>query len=109
MIVQNHARTIATQAGLGANELRKEEATRVGRRNMSSNASYFPIQGHCDDRFAAVRAAFEANFQRGADIGASVVLIKDGETLVDLWGGAKDADRTQPWERDTVVAVASTT
>jgi CubicO group peptidase (beta-lactamase class C family) len=76
---------------------------------MSSDANYFPIEGHCDDRFAPVRTAFEANFKRGADIGASVVLIKDGETLVDLWGGAKDAGKTEPWERDTIGAVASTT
>jgi CubicO group peptidase (beta-lactamase class C family) len=76
---------------------------------MSSNANYFPIEGHCNDRFAGVRAAFEANFQRGADIGASVVITLDGETVVDLWGGAKDAAATQAWEPDTIVGVASTT
>jgi CubicO group peptidase (beta-lactamase class C family) len=76
---------------------------------MSTDAQYFPVQGHCDDRFAGVRAAFEANFARGADIGASVVITLDGEPVVDLWGGAKDAAATQPWERDTIVGVASTT
>jgi CubicO group peptidase (beta-lactamase class C family) len=69
----------------------------------------FPVQGLCDARFAGVRQAFEANFARGADIGASVVVTLDGEPVVDLWGGAKDADGTQAWAPDTIVAVASTT
>jgi CubicO group peptidase (beta-lactamase class C family) len=76
---------------------------------MSTDAHYFPVQGHCGDRFAGVRAAFEANFARGADVGASVAITLDGEPVVDLWGGAKDAAATQPWERDTIVGVASTT
>ncbi len=76
---------------------------------MSTSANYFPIQGLCNDRFAGVRAAFEANFAHGADVGASVVVTLDGETVVDLWGGAKDAAASQPWARDTIVGVASTT
>ena len=32
-----------------------------------------------------------------------------GESVVDLWGGWSDAARTRPWERDTIVIVASTT
>jgi CubicO group peptidase (beta-lactamase class C family) len=76
---------------------------------MGANASYFPIQGDCSDRFAGVRAAFEANFARGADVGASVVITLDGETVVDLWGGAKDAAGAEAWAHDTIVAVASTT
>jgi CubicO group peptidase (beta-lactamase class C family) len=56
-----------------------------------------------------VRAAFEANFADGADMGASVAITINDETVVDLWGGAKDAAGTKPWERDTIAAVASTT
>ena len=76
---------------------------------MSDSVDYFPVQGHCDPRFDGVRAAFEANFASGADVGASVVIILDGEPVVDLWGGAKDAAKTQAWEADTIVGVASTT
>lgn len=76
---------------------------------MTDQASYFPVQGHCNPRFAGVREAFEANFHRGADVGASVAMTLDGEFVVDLWGGARDAARTKPWERDTLTWVASTT
>ena len=69
----------------------------------------FPVQGQCDARFEGVRAAFAANFARGADVGASVALTLDGETVVDLWGGARDAAKTRAWTPDTIVAVASTT
>ena len=76
---------------------------------MSRRAEYFAIQGRCDDRFAGVRAAFEANFASGADVGASVVITLDGEPVVDLWGGAKDAAGAEAWTRDTIASVASTT
>ena len=33
----------------------------------------------------------------------------DGETVVDLWGGYRDEERTKPWTRDTIVNVWSTT
>ena len=73
------------------------------------------IQGTCDDRFSAVREAFEANFVERDDTiydaGASVAVTLDGELVVDLWGGTvdTDADRDVPWERDTIVNVWSTT
>ena len=67
------------------------------------------IHGVCDDRFAAVRAAFQANFDAGRDVGASFAVTLDGETVVDLWGGHADEARTRPWERDTIVNVYSTT
>jgi CubicO group peptidase (beta-lactamase class C family) len=66
------------------------------------------VHGHCDARFAAVRTAFEENFQGRDELGAGVTVTLDGETVVDLWGGWADAARTRPWERDTLVNVWST-
>jgi CubicO group peptidase (beta-lactamase class C family) len=67
------------------------------------------VHGVTAERFAAVREAFEANLASGADIGASFYATLEGETVVDLWGGHADADRTRPWARDTIVNVYSTT
>ncbi|MEU8483317.1 serine hydrolase domain-containing protein [Streptomyces sp. NPDC048641] len=67
------------------------------------------IQGHCDARFDAVRAAFEENFEERGELGAAVTVLIDGAPVVDLWGGWADAARTRAWERDTVVNVWSTT
>ena len=65
--------------------------------------------GYTDDRFAAVRAAFDANLANGSDNGASYCATIEGETVVDLWGGWADEAKTRPWEKDTIVNVYSTT
>ncbi len=67
------------------------------------------IQGHCDDRFARVATTLEHQLNRGADVGASVAVALHGELVVDLWGGSLDAAGTQPWQRETIVNVMSTT
>jgi CubicO group peptidase (beta-lactamase class C family) len=67
------------------------------------------IHGYCDEQFAMVRDVFEANFENNGDVGASVALSLEGEMLVDLWGGHRDAARTLPWQEDTIVNVYSTT
>ncbi len=59
-------------------------------------------------RFARVREAFEKNFQDG-EVGAALAVTVDGELVVDLFGGHRDAARTKPWQRDTLVNVYSTT
>ncbi|MGW7202305.1 serine hydrolase domain-containing protein [Streptomyces sp. NPDC054837] len=66
------------------------------------------VQGHCDERFAAVRVAFEENFRERDELGAAVAVTVGGRTVVDLWGGWADAARTRAWERDTLVNVWST-
>lgn len=66
------------------------------------------IQGEFDPRFGGVADALARNLDAGADIGASAAVVLDGEPVVDIWGGHKDAARTEPWERDTIVNVFST-
>ncbi|MEU9212336.1 serine hydrolase domain-containing protein [Streptomyces sp. NPDC048415] len=73
---------------------------------MSPQAPH--VQGHCDARFTAVRAAFEENFRDRDELGAAVAVTLDGETVVDLWAGWADAAHTRPWERETLVNVWST-
>jgi CubicO group peptidase (beta-lactamase class C family) len=67
------------------------------------------VQGHCDSRFESVRKIFEDSFDSGPELGASVSFTVDGESVVDLWGGHLDREKTRPWERDTLVNVYSTT
>ncbi|MQY09302.1 serine hydrolase domain-containing protein [Actinomadura macrotermitis] len=43
------------------------------------------------------------------DVGASVAVYLGDEPVADLWGGYADAERTRPWERDTITCVWSTT
>ena len=67
------------------------------------------IRGVCDPRFARVREAFEESFRARDEVGAAVALSVEGQLVVDLWAGHQDLARTQPWERDTLVNVYSTT
>ncbi len=66
------------------------------------------IHGTCNDSFSAVQDAFALNFAEGLEIGAAVSVTVEGKPVVDLWAG--DADpHGNPWQKDTIVNVYSTT
>lgn len=67
------------------------------------------IAGTFDDRFSGVRDVLSTSLDNGGDVGASVAVFVDGQAVVDIWGGYADAERTRPWERDTITNVWSTT
>jgi CubicO group peptidase (beta-lactamase class C family) len=64
--------------------------------------------GFCDSKFAAVQEEFEKNLEERGDIGASFAATIDGEYVIDLWGGHRDAEKTLPWQEDTIANVYST-
>ncbi len=66
------------------------------------------IDGECESRFAAVRDTFARSFETG-EVGAALAVTIAGRPVIDLWGGHRDAARRQPWTRDTLVNVYSTT
>lgn len=68
-----------------------------------------PISGNVAPGFERVRDAFESNFRSGREVGASFSVQCDGITVVDLWGGFMDGERTRAWQSDTLVNVWSTT
>ena len=67
------------------------------------------IHGGCDSRFARVREVFERNFAERGDVGASFAMTVEGDLVADLWGGHRDAARTEPWAENTIVNVYSST
>jgi len=67
------------------------------------------IHGFANKGFEKVRETFENNFTKLGDVGASYCVTRDGETVVDLWGGHADAAKTKPWVKDTIINVYSTT
>jgi CubicO group peptidase (beta-lactamase class C family) len=66
------------------------------------------VHGTCDDRFSGVRNALAAQLE-SEELGGSIAVDVDGETVVDIWGGYRDEERTTPWTQDTIVNVWSTT
>lgn len=71
--------------------------------------SEIPIHGECDPRFQGIRDVFQSNFALRGELGAAVCVYRDGEQVVDLWGGHLDWERAQPWKDDTIVCMASVT
>lgn len=66
------------------------------------------IEGTVAHKFEPVRKVFERLWQ-DVEVGASLCVIRQGETIVDLWGGHQDRDSRTPWQADTLVNVYSTT
>jgi CubicO group peptidase (beta-lactamase class C family) len=67
------------------------------------------IEGSVSSGFEAVREAFVENFTRRGELGAACCIYRDGEKIVDLWGGVRDRVSGEPWHEDTMVLVHSTT
>lgn len=67
------------------------------------------IGGRVAPGFEEVRAEFERNFAERGEIGAAVAAYWRGEKVVDLWGGRRTPEGDEPWLRDTMVVVMSTT
>lgn len=63
--------------------------------------------GIIDERFSAVADLLHHNVADGTELGASLCVVKDGETLIDTWAGWFDRDRTIGWQRDTITPVWS--
>src|SRR5581483_9042277 len=59
------------------------------------------ISGSCDELFAAVPRTL-AGFLDAGDVGASAAVFVAGQPVADVWGGFADAERTTPWQRDTI-------
>ncbi len=64
-------------------------------------------QGFCAPGFERVQEVFEAGLAE--ELGAGFAAVRDGEMVVELWGGWADRAQTRPWARDTIVPVYSTT
>lgn len=67
------------------------------------------IHGHTDPKFAAVRDVFAENLASRNEVGAALCVTIEGETVIDIWGGHRDRQRTQTWDRDTICTVFSNT
>ncbi|CAA9467975.1 MAG: Putative esterase [uncultured Rubrobacteraceae bacterium] len=71
------------------------------------DATRTPIHGDVAPGFEEVRREFEKNFAERGELGAACAIYHEGEKVVDLWGGYRDAERREPWEQDTLILVYS--
>jgi CubicO group peptidase (beta-lactamase class C family) len=67
------------------------------------------VQGHVAQAFERVRETFVENFVRRRELGGACCAYYRGQKVVDLWGGIRNKQTREPWERDTMVVVHSAT
>ncbi|QBD76287.1 class A beta-lactamase-related serine hydrolase [Ktedonosporobacter rubrisoli] len=68
------------------------------------------VHGHVEDGWGKVADVFRANFEGNpGEVGAACCVYVAGRPVVNLWGGLADREAKRPWDKDTIVAVASTT
>ena len=67
------------------------------------------VSGFYDPQFERVAEEFVRNFQERDEVGASVCIKLEGETVVDLWGGIARPDTQTPWVEDTISLIWSAT
>jgi CubicO group peptidase (beta-lactamase class C family) len=76
---------------------------------MSTATSAPAIEGHVSHGFEGVREAFADNFSQRHELGGACCAYCRGEKVVDLWGGLRNEQAGEAWERDTMVLVYSAT
>ena len=64
---------------------------------------------HLRPKFNRVKDVFVENFEKRNEVGAAAAVMLDGKSVVDIWAGHAEREKTRPWTRDTLVNVYSTT
>jgi CubicO group peptidase (beta-lactamase class C family) len=67
------------------------------------------VEGAVRCGFEAVRETFADNFARRGELGGACCAYHRGQKVVDIWGGIRNKQTNEPWERDTMVIVYSAT
>ena len=67
------------------------------------------IEGVCEDKYLAVKELFLELHKTDREIGSSFAVYKDGNPVIDIWGGFSDKDKINSWQQNTLATVWSTT
>src|SRR3546814_55386 len=63
--------------------------------------------GICSSEFSHVRDVFNENFRSRGEVGAAVCVYKNGQKVVDLWGGIADPETGALWQEDSICCMMS--
>src|SRR5437868_13403024 len=67
------------------------------------------MQLHADELRSCLEPLFRENFEKFGELGAAVSIWQNGNAVLDLHGGFKDARHEQTWTDDTLVLIWSAT
>jgi len=74
---------------------------------FSAKTRDVPLTGTFEPNYERVVNAFMANYREQDEVGSGLNIVRDGESVVDIWGGWRDGAQTREWQRDTLVCVMS--
>ena len=74
---------------------------------IDARGATYSISGHCEPGFEAVADAFVENFRVEDEIGAACSVMLGGKTVIDIWGGWADGDKSRSWDAATTVCMMS--
>ena len=76
---------------------------------LSVGRASVPISGFVAPGYEAVLEAFKRNFRDRLELGAACSAYVSGSCVVDLWGGSRTLQRSEPWHEGTMALLMSTT
>jgi CubicO group peptidase (beta-lactamase class C family) len=74
---------------------------------IAARGADFPLAGSFDAEYQAVVDAFIENFTVEDEVGAACSIMIRGRTVVDIWGGWRNADMSVTWDAPTTVCMMS--
>ncbi|WP_054531431.1 serine hydrolase domain-containing protein [Erythrobacter sp. SG61-1L] len=74
---------------------------------IEARGGTYRLRGRYNSEFSGVAEAFIENFRVEEELGAATSVVRDGETVVDLWGGWAREDRSQEWGEHSTVCMMS--
>ena len=78
-------------------------------RRGACHRSIAAMQLDADKLRTRLEPLFQQNFDKFGELGAAVSVWQNGQPIIDLHGGFRDAHREQPWTRETIVLIWSAT
>jgi CubicO group peptidase (beta-lactamase class C family) len=67
------------------------------------------VHGQWDPRFEKLPKMLQSYIDSGEELGASLAVDIDGESVIDIWGGHENIERSRTWEHDTITNLFSST
>src|SRR5690606_20405137 len=74
---------------------------------IEARGAKYRLGGTYAPEFRPVVDAFIENFEIEDEVGAACSIVLDGRTVVDVWGGWRNAAMTVPWDAATTVCMMS--
>ena len=77
------------------------------KQTISARGHSFSLGGQFEPDYQPVVDAFIENFKLEDEIGAACSIVREGKTVVDIWGGWRNGAMDDPWDAESTVCMMS--